>query len=117
MNMINPRTRKPAYVSNPQLIERACAVIEEGFTIEQAARVINVSTATLYRWMATNPEIKEKINAARDRLHFTAMEALIKSVKLKQDWRGCAWLLERHFPERYALRCRRCGAAKTPQSY
>jgi transposase len=117
MNMINPKVRKPAYVKNPELITRACSAIENGLTIKQAAQVINVSTPTLYRWMASEPDIRRQIEAARDRMHYLAMETLVETVKLKKNWRACAWLLERHFPETYALRCRRCGSAKMPKSY
>ena len=116
MNMINRKTRKPAYIASPQLIKRACDAVEQGLTITQAAQSINVSTATLYRWIATDPQIKEQIDAAKERLHLSALEALLKAANLKQDWRGYAWVLERTFPERYAVRCKRCGELKTAQA-
>ena len=78
--MTNRKTpRKPAYVANPQLIKRACDAVEQGLTITQAAQSINVSTATLYRWIATDPQIKEQIDAAKERMYRSALTDLLKS--------------------------------------
>lgn len=112
MNAIKPRVRKPAYSSSPHLIEKVCQAIEQGLSVSGAAKSIGMSHATLYRWISSNPQIKEQVEAAKDRLRARLLTNLLASMRASSDWRAYAWLLERHFPETYGrVGCRRCSAA------
>ena len=81
--MSKSKVRRPAYIANPQLIKRACDAVEQGLTITQAAQSINVSGATLYRWIAIDPQVKEQIDAARSRLLDSFFEACLSNDSLR----------------------------------
>ena len=117
MNAINPRTRKPAYTRSPKLISKACQAIEQGLSIGEAAKSIGMSHATLYRWINADPKVREQIEEAKDRLQARLLTELLSKIESSNDWRGHAWLLEKHFPERYGrASCRRCRAEAEHQA-
>ena len=77
--------------------------LRRGMSRELAAGYASVSRSTVYRWMETDMRFREEVNAAIDYSEVVMMRAIQDIGSRKSDWRAFAWLLERRFPERWAL--------------
>lgn len=70
-------------------IEEAAAL---GSSIEEIAFYINVWRSTLYRWMAEDPELKDRIEELQEKPILKARQTIIKSLDNPDDAR---WYLEK----------------------
>jgi hypothetical protein len=92
--------------------ERIARVIRSGGTIEAAAAVVGVSERSIYVWLerGTRPgrreeryrALREAVERARAE-HEAILVAQLGRAAAKGSWRAAAWLLERAYPERWAL--------------
>lgn len=76
--------------------------IEDGYSQADAAQMSSVGESTFYEWLQANPEFAESIKRAV----IKSKQVLIERVKRHgiTDWKANAWLLERRFPQEYAIK-------------
>jgi len=74
--------------------------INKGLTITQDAKATGFSRATVYDYLARNPDKLDVLKRQCEASWLSKLEGLAKA---SGDWRAHAWLLERNFPHRYAL--------------
>jgi hypothetical protein len=74
--------------------------INKGLTITQAAKATGFSRATVYDYLARNPD---KQDALKRQCKVSWLSKLEEVAKASGDWRAYAWLLERNFPHEFAL--------------
>ena len=74
--------------------------INKGLTITQAAKATGFSRATVYDYLARNPEKQDILKTQCKVSWLSRLEDLAKA---SGDWRAYAWLLERNFPHEFAL--------------
>ncbi len=100
----------------PELQERICKFIEQGFTIEQSCALAGINVATYYNWKKWGrqarsgkffeffkaAETSEKVAEAK--FLSTILKAAVGDDEkgIKSDWRAAAWYLERKNPEQWA---------------
>ncbi len=100
----------------PELQERICNYIENGYTIEQACALAGINVATYYNWKKWGRQAKsgkffeffkaaetsEKVAEAK--FLSTILKAAVGDDEkgIKSDWRAAAWYLERKNPEQWA---------------
>jgi hypothetical protein len=74
--------------------------INKGLTITQAAKATGFSRATVYDYLARNPE---KQDVLKRQCKVSWLSKLEELAEASGDWRAYAWLLERNFPHEFAL--------------
>jgi len=102
----------------PELQERICKYIENGYTIEQSCALAGINVATYYNWKKWGRQAKsgkffeffkaaetsEKVAEAK--FLSTILKAAVgdPEKKVKGDWKAAAWYLERKNPQQFARR-------------
>jgi len=102
----------------PELQEKICNYIENGYTIEQACALAGINVATYYNWKKWGRQAKsgkffeffkaaetsEKVAEAK--FLSTILKAAVgdPEKKVKGDWKAAAWYLERKNPQQFARR-------------
>jgi len=102
----------------PELQERICNYIENGYTIEQSCALAGINVATYYNWKKWGRQAKsgkffeffkaaetsEKVAEAK--FLSTILKAAVgdPEKKVKGDWKAAAWYLERKNPQQFARR-------------
>jgi hypothetical protein len=74
--------------------------INKGLTITKAAKATGFSRATVYDYLARNPDKQDALKKQCEVSWLSRLDALATS---SGDWRAYAWLLERNFPHQFAL--------------
>ena len=87
---------------SPELQERICQLIRVGNSVEVAAEAAGIAPVTVYSWKQTNAEFADAIETARAEAE-TLLVARISKVAQRGSWRAACWLLERHWPEEWAV--------------
>jgi hypothetical protein len=85
-----------------ELIDKACSVIKSGCTQRTAAEYIGVSEECLSRWKTKNAWVRSKIDKAQAGTKVAMVNMIAEAGKL--DWKAIAWILERNFPDDFALK-------------
>lgn len=87
-------------------VQRAeiCAILAFGGTREVAAAYVKCDPAAIHRESKRDDEFRLKLRQAESRLEIMQLQNLGNSATSKPHWRAAAWILERRFPQRYALR-------------
>lgn len=93
----------------PDVIASVCRCISEGLPYRDAARIAGVNETSITEWRARGEKGEEPFKTFVDAL--TVAVACFKQTHLgtirkasKKSWTAAAWLLERRFPEEFALR-------------
>jgi len=99
--------RPSAYTA--RLGREICGQVEAGLTVRVAARAAGIARSTLYSWLELGRQGREPYAAFAARLE--RAKGLCEARAAQQvyaagakDWRAAAWMLERRWPKRYALR-------------
>src|SRR5258707_4734045 len=74
--------------------------INNGLTIQMAAKATGFARSVVYDYLARNPNKQGALKSQCEVSWLSRLDALARS---RGDWRAFAWLLERNFPKRYAL--------------
>jgi hypothetical protein len=74
--------------------------INKGLTITKAAKATGFSRATVYDYLARNPDKQDVLKKQCKVSWLSRLEGLANA---SGDWRAYAWLLERNFPHEFAL--------------
>lgn len=95
-----------------QVIERIVDVIRAGGYTKTAVAAAGIGLSTFHDWLERgDPERRSKADQPfrefRDRIEQAKAEGEARNVALianaaRKDWKAAAWLLERHFPDRWA---------------
>ena len=102
------RTGRPSSYT-PALARALCSSIASGLPIGVACRRHGIARQTLHDWRVQGRAGREPFAGLVARFQQATAEAESNSVlavfkAAKRDWRAAAWLLERRWPQRYALR-------------
>jgi len=87
---------------DPETVKVIIDAILDCMTYAGAADAGGISYETFNEWRKNHPEFSEavlKANAEAKRLHLKRVNQAGK-----RDWRASAWMLERRWPEDYALK-------------
>jgi len=71
---------------------------------QAAASQAGLSMYTVDKWRQNDPEFAELFDAAVDYAEAVMLSEIRQQGRAREDWRATAWILERRFPERWALR-------------
>jgi len=87
----------------PDRLARALLAVEKGGSKAAAAAAAGVSRTTLNEWLEQDPDFETDFQIARGVFENDQLERINTAADIPQHWTASAWLLERTFPERYAL--------------
>jgi hypothetical protein len=76
------------------------AALSNGATITEAAKATGFSRNAVYEWMGRNPT---KLDELKRRMKPVYLARVQELGEVKEDWRAYAWMLERMFPNEFAL--------------
>jgi len=93
MNKELAELRKPGRPCKytPATVERLLSAVEAGLTLKQACIAAGIGETTLHEWRKEYPDLKPRLEAARER----AREAALRAIRAagEKDWRAHeAWL-------------------------
>lgn len=71
---------------------------------QAAATQAGLSVHTVEAWRRDDPDFAELFDAAVDYAEAVILNEIRQQGRSRDDWRASAWILERRFPERWALR-------------
>jgi hypothetical protein len=74
--------------------------LSEGRTITEAAKATGFNRATVYEWFGRNPNKHDELKRRMKPVYLARVQEL---GEVKEDWRAYAWMLERMFPNEFAL--------------
>lgn len=89
------RTKK-----TPARIEKILENLRCGLTIKAACTQAGIHPRTVDNWRKDDAEFAADFEAAID----FGEAALYNDIRISDDWRAKAWLLERRHPERWSLK-------------
>lgn len=78
--------------------------LRAGMSYQAAASQAGLSTNTVDSWRRNDPEFADLFDAAIDFAEAVMLNEIRQQGRAREDWRATAWILERRFPERWALR-------------
>lgn len=99
----------PAIELTEAITERLVAATSKGLVRKVAARCAGISPRTLYKWLALGrkgvqpyAQLEQRLKEAQS----NGEQELVDIIKMHavDSWQAGAWLLERRYPERYALK-------------
>jgi len=119
---MNESHGRPSRIFETERIEEFLQLIQDGVDFNIAADSARLARSTLFDWLKRGREIQgrddelsklsskdiayldflERFMRARVTPEIKAVETISKSVE-NGSWRAAAWILERRFPDRWAL--------------
>lgn len=103
--VVQPQTkskagRKTKY--NPYTVQKIAKYLSEGNNQVDSAQLSGISHETFYQWIKLYPEFSDIVNEALAQ----SKAVLIKRIRdaSKHNWQAGSWLLERRYPQEYALK-------------
>jgi hypothetical protein len=76
------------------------AGLSEGLTITEAAKRTGFCRDVVYSWFGKNPDKHDELKRRMKPVYLARVQEL---GEVKEDWRAYAWMLERMFPNEFAL--------------
>jgi hypothetical protein len=86
--------RGRATLLNAQLQRKICALLMQGHTVSAVCGAVGIGERTFYDWLEKHPHFSQ----ATTRAIGQSKVALFDKVRLSDDWRAQAFLLERRWP-------------------
>lgn len=89
----------------PEMRDAAIAAAAKGVSREGIAKAIGIDVSTLYRWMEAHEELREAINKEDAGLEARCIAAIVEAIYNPKviNFAPAAWLLERKWPQQYAI--------------
>jgi hypothetical protein len=84
----------------PKYIEAILSNLRAGLTIKAACTQAGVHPRTVDNWRKDDADFNDEFDAAID----FGEAALYNDIRISDDWRAKAWLLERRHPERWSIK-------------
>lgn len=78
--------------------------LRSGMSYQAAATQAGLALSTVNSWRESDEEFAELFDAAVDYAEAVMLAEIRQQGRAREDWRATAWILERRFPERWALR-------------
>lgn len=101
-----PAKKKPGRPTKKtdQYIDPLLDNLRAGMSYQAAASQAGLSVKTVEAWRHDDPDFAELFDAAVDFAEAVLLNEIRQQGRSRDDWRASAWILERRFPERWALR-------------
>jgi len=80
------------------------AILSQGCSRRRAAQYVGCSPTTIRRTALRDPHFGSALARAESQSEISCLTNVRKAGKKEQYWRAAAWVLERRYPEEYALR-------------
>lgn len=96
----NPVGRPSSY---PILADTIIEAMQLGMSRTQAAMAAGVDDLTVARWEQQYEEFRTAVRSAREQGVLSRLRSIKAAGDEPQRWQAHAWLLERTYPDRYAL--------------
>jgi transposase len=93
--MPKKRGRKPKL--SPELQKEICEHLAHGYTVTTVCEIVGISERSYYTWCSK----KEHFSQATTRAIGESKKFLHDKLRLSDDWRSAAFLLERRWPNEY----------------
>jgi hypothetical protein len=97
------RKRSPVRIAprfGDQDFQELLGGINKGLTIQRAAKATGFARSVVYDYLARNPDKQDVLKRQCKVSWLSKLEGLANA---SGDWRAYAWLLERNFPQEFAL--------------
>lgn len=90
---------------NADMYRLAVLAAAKGLSREGIAKSIGIDVSTLYRWMEAHDELREAINKEDAELEARCIAAIQEAIYNPKliNFAPAAWLLERKWPQQYAI--------------
>jgi hypothetical protein len=100
-----------------EVADKIVALVGRGVPISFAAAAVDVSRASLYRWLRRPEPLFRSFAERVEQARANGEAALVVAIRGQAAtmWRSAAWLLEREYPERYGRPGDRPAAASEPR--
>jgi hypothetical protein len=91
------KKRGRATLLNVQLQRKICALLSQGHTVSAVCGAVGIGERTFYDWLEKHPHFSQ----AATRAIGQSKIALLDKLRLSDDWRAQAFLLERRWPSEF----------------
>ena len=95
--MTAPKTRGRKSLLNAQLQRKICGLLAQGHTVSAVCGAVGIGERTFYDWLEKRPHFSQ----AATRAIGQSKIALLDKLRLSDDWRAQAFLLERRWPSEF----------------
>ena len=85
-------------------VERLLDNLRQGMSQAAAISQSGIGKTTFYNWLKTDDEFKTDVESAEDFAEAVQIAQIKALGEAKMDRRAYAWLLERHFPDRWSAK-------------
>lgn len=88
------------------LIEKAVSLKEAGLSNKDVCKALGISEETFYAWQRIEratplqAEFSERLTRAETQFKQSLLQEVLRQ-GMERDWRACAWLLERLYPQEF----------------
>ena len=98
-----PKGRKTK--KTPSLEEKLLAALRVGHTDKDACALVGIDPSTLYDWIkADKDDFSHEVEKARLAAKDQSIKTIRRAALVGKQWTAAAWLLERRYPQEYALK-------------
>jgi transposase-like protein len=91
------KKRGRATLLNAQLQRKICGLLAQGHTVSAVCGSVGIGERTFYDWLEKHPHFSQ----AATRAIGQSKMALLDKLRLSDDWRAQAFLLERRWPSEF----------------
>src|SRR5439155_15226127 len=91
------KKRGRATLLNAQLQRKICSLLAQGHTVSAVCGAVGIGERTFYDWLEKRPHFSQVATRAIGQSKI----ALLDKLRLSDDWRAQAFLLERRWPSEF----------------
>ena len=95
--LVNPKKRGRGTLLNAQLQRKICDLLAQGHTVSAVCGAVGIGERTFYDWLEKRPHFSQAVTRAIGHSKI----ALLDKLRLSDDWRAQAFLLERRWPSEF----------------
>lgn len=91
----------------PDVQRKICAALASGMPRISALQMVGVGRRTFYDWMKASRTFRTAIKRAEAKVQRRLLGRIEKASRDPKHWTAAAWIMERRWPELFALRMTR----------
>lgn len=88
----------------PEIVEAICSHISNGLTVKDSCTLEDISDKTIYEWLNDPDKDDFRLCVKKAEQNFKESNLKIIHNHAQKNWFAAAWLVERKFPDEWALK-------------
>ena len=93
------------------VVRKICSSVRQGLSFKDSAIIAGITEETLNQWTrklntdgTENLNYKPELDLELQEANAKAKLKLIKEIRASKDWKSKAWIMERTYPQQYAIK-------------